>query len=150
MRTFLSVICVALATVICVACGEKDEFVSDPFYEDTIPEKIVAQYVDIPAYVDTIMSVSRGLYVNLLLKEDVCLCDGGDIVGCYRNNFNDFVGVSTDVLLTNNIPYRSKVVVSIDITNINVFKKEFETWGGASNPDRITAPKAYIKKISVR
>ena len=75
------------------------------------------------------------------------MCDGDDIEGYSRNNSDDFVGVSTAVLTKNGIPFHSKVTVSL---HINVFKKEFEPWGGFHDPERITYPKAYIQRITVR
>lgn len=155
MRTLINILfaaIVAMTIVLCAGCGEKKEeaqCVPDLFYSDTIPEKIVKIYVDIPAYVDTLMLVTD-VYTKLLLKEDVCLCDGGDIDGCYRNNSADFVCVSTEVLAKHGIPFRSKVTVSLLVTNINVFKKEFVQWGGFYNPNRVTYPKAYIRSITLR
>lgn len=155
MRTLLNVLFAAVAAMVislCAGCGEKKEeahSVPDLFYSDTIPEKIVKIYVDIPAYVDTVNSLC-GAYTKLLLKEDVCLCDGGNIEGCYRHNFDDIVCVSTEVLSKYGIPFRSKVMVSLLVTNINVFKKEYELWGAGHNPERLTYPKAYIQRIKVR
>lgn len=155
MRTLVKILFAAMAAlpiVLCAGCGEKKEeaqCVPDLFYSDTIPEKIVKIYVDIPAYVDTVLLITD-LYTRLLLKEDVCLCDGGDIEGCYRNNSDDFVCVSTEVLAKHGIPFRSKVTVSLLVTNINVYKKEYELWGALYNPNRTTRPKAYIRSITLR
>ena len=97
----------AMTTAFCNGCGEKEEFVADPFYDDSIPEIIVAQYVDIPAYVDTTIYCSCGLYTHLILR-DLSECakkSWRDCVGMNIDYEQEIVGVSTEVLKSKQIPF---------------------------------------------
>lgn len=126
------------------ACSSEEQEVS--FWDESYPELIIEKLVDIPAYVDTIETITNGAYTRILFSRnhpynadslDVAISSNSKVF------LTRIILVETAKLGRYNIPLHSKTYITASVTNrhLNIIDPGFS----------IDLPyKAYLHEIRIR
>ena len=154
LRLFLVMISACLLLPVgMTACGNDDEK-EVSFWDESSPEEIVEELVEMPAYVETIDELSSGTYTYVHYHKyhpnNAELLDAAINSGDYSEIRT--IVVETEKLRMENIPLHSKVYITASVTSrcrINADYMKQKT-GFADTGWLNFANKAYLHKISER
>ncbi len=140
---FPALLLLAMGMAVTACSSEEQEF---SYWDESYPERIIEELVDIPAYVDTIDTRTNGAYTKILFSR-YHPYDADSLDAAISSNFNPFltriVLVETAKLEKYNIPLHSKVYITASVTNRH--------WNIVDPGFSIDLPfKAYLHKIRIR
>ena len=144
--------CLLLPAGLTACRGDDEEEIS--FWDESYPEEIVEELVDVPAYVETIDELSYGIYTCVHYHKshpnNAELLDAVINSGDYSEIRT--IVVETEKLKKENIPLHSKVYITASVTNrcrinANYMKQKH---GFVDTGWLNFASKAYMHKIRER
>ena len=144
---FSTLLLLAMGMTLTACSNDEDEQEQEvSYWDESYPELIIEELVDIPAYVDTIETRTNGAYTKILFSR-YHPYDADSLDVAISSNFNPFltriVLVETAKLEKYNIPLHSKVYITASVTNRH--------WNIVDPGFSIDLPfKAYLHKIRIR